>query len=70
VFAVQAAFDADGAAIFFVEFRANEPQFGQERRISTTGPTIMRSCEFEFFEPECTTVTQFASNAGDPRLPH
>jgi DNA-directed RNA polymerase specialized sigma24 family protein len=68
--AVQAAFDADGAAVFLVEHRANQPEPGQERRLSTTGPTIMRSCEFEFFEPECRTVTQFASNAGQPLLPH
>jgi DNA-directed RNA polymerase specialized sigma24 family protein len=68
--AVQAAFDADGAAVFLVEHRANQPEPGQELRLSTTGPTIMRSCEFEFFEPECQTVTQFASNAGQPLLPH
>jgi DNA-directed RNA polymerase specialized sigma24 family protein len=68
--AVQAAFDADGAAVFLVELRANAPQPGQELRLSTTGPTIMRSCEYEFFEPECRTVTQFASNAGEPLLPH
>ncbi len=68
--AVQAAFDVDGAAVFLVEHRANEPQPGQELRLSTTGPTIMRSCEFEFFEPECRTVTQFASNVGESLLPH
>jgi DNA-directed RNA polymerase specialized sigma24 family protein len=68
--AVQAAFDAEGAAVFLVEHRANAPEPGQELRLSTTGPTIMRSCEYEFFEPECRTVTQFASNAGQPLLPH
>ena len=68
--AIQSAFDADDDAVFLVEHRANEPQPGQELRLSTTGPTIMRSCEFRFFEPECRTVTQFASNAGQPLLPH
>jgi DNA-directed RNA polymerase specialized sigma24 family protein len=68
--AVQAAFDVDGGAVFLVEHRANEPQPGQDLRLSTTGPTIMRSCEFEFFEPECRTVTQFASNVGASLLPH
>jgi DNA-directed RNA polymerase specialized sigma24 family protein len=68
--AVQAAFDADGDAVFLVEHRANEPEPGQDLRLSTTGPTIMRSCEFEFFGPECRTVTQFASNSGTPLLPH
>jgi DNA-directed RNA polymerase specialized sigma24 family protein len=67
--AVQAAFDDDGAAVFLVEHRANEPDPGEERRLSITGPTIMRSCEYEF-TPECRTVTQFASNAGEPLLPH
>ncbi len=68
--AIQSTFDADDDAIFLVEHRANEPQPGQDLRLSTTGPTIMRSCEFRFFEPECRTVTQFASNAGEPLLPH
>jgi hypothetical protein len=68
--AVQAAFDADGAAVFLVEHRANAPEPGQDLRLSTTGPTIMRSCQYEFFEPECRTVTQFASNVGEPLLPH
>jgi len=68
--AVQAAFDANGAAVFLVEHRANAPEPGQDLRLSTTGPTIMRSCQYEFFEPECQTVTQFASNAGEPLLPH
>ena len=68
--AIQSAFDADDDAVFLVEHRANEPEPGQELRLSTTGPTIMRSCEFRFFEPECRTVTQFASNAGEPLLPH
>ncbi|MFL6003957.1 MAG: sigma factor-like helix-turn-helix DNA-binding protein [Nocardioides sp.] len=68
--AVQAAFDAEGAAVFLVELRANAPEPGQELRLSATGPTIMRSCEYEFFEPECRTETQFASNAGEPLLPH
>jgi DNA-directed RNA polymerase specialized sigma24 family protein len=67
--AVQAAFDAGGAAVFLVEHRANAPEPGQDLRLSTTGPTIMRSCEYEFFEPECRTVTQFASNVGTPLLP-
>ena len=67
--AVQAAFDVDDAAVFLVEHRANEPEPGEDLRLSTTGPTIMRSCEFEFFEPECRTVTQFASNFGEPLLP-
>jgi hypothetical protein len=66
--AVAAAFDSDGAAIFLVEHRANAPEPGQDRRLSTTGPTIMRSCQFEF-EPECLTVTQFANNAGISVLP-
>ena len=68
--AIQSAFDADDDAIFLVEHRANEPEPGQELRLSTTGPTIMRSCEFRFFEPECRTVTQFASNVGESLLPH
>jgi DNA-directed RNA polymerase specialized sigma24 family protein len=68
--AVQATFDPDGAAVFLVELRANEPEPGQDLRLSTTGPTIMRTCEFEFFQPECRTVTQFASNAGQSLLPH
>lgn len=67
--AVAAAFDPEGAATFLVEHRANEPEPGQDLRLSTTGPTIMRSCEFEF-GPECVTMTQFASNAGVPVLPH
>jgi len=67
--AVAAAFDAEGAATFLVEHRANEPEPGQDLRLSTTGPTIMRSCEFEF-GPDCVTMTQFASNAGVPVLPH
>jgi len=67
--AVQSAFDADDDAVFLVEHRANEPQPGQDLRLSTTGPTIMRSCEFRFFEPACRTVTQFASNEGEPLLP-
>ena len=66
---VAAAFDDEGAATFLVEHRANEPEPGQDLRLSTTGPTIMRSCEFEF-GPECVTKTQFASNAGVPVLPH
>jgi hypothetical protein len=66
--AVASAFDADGSAVFLVEHRANAPQPGQDLRLSTTGPQIMRSCEYEF-EPECLTVTQFASNAGFSVLP-
>ena len=66
--AVASAFDSDGAAVFLVEHRANAPEPGQDLRLSTTGPTIMRSCEFEF-EPECLTVTQFANNAGVSVLP-
>jgi hypothetical protein len=53
-----------------VKHRANEPEPGQELRLSTTGPTILRSCEFEFFEPECETMTQFAGNSGKTLLPH
>jgi len=68
--AIQAAFDPDGAAAFMVKHRANEPEPGQELRLSTTGPTILRSCEFEFFEPECETMTQFAGNSGKTLLPH
>ena len=49
--AVQSAFDDDDDAVFLVEHRANEPEPGQDLRLSTTGPTIMRSCEFRFFEP-------------------
>jgi len=67
--AVAAAFDSDGAATFLVEHRANAPEPGEDLRLSTTGPTIMRSCEFEF-GPECETVTRFASNAGVSVLPH
>jgi hypothetical protein len=67
--AVAATFDSDGAATFLVEHRANAPEPGEDLRLSTTGPTIMRSCEFEL-GPECETVTQFASNAGIPVLPH
>jgi hypothetical protein len=67
--AVAAAFDSDGAATFLVEHRANAHEPGEDLRLSTTGPTIMRSCEFEF-GPECETVTQFASNAGISVLPH
>ena len=68
--AVQSAFNDDDDAVFLVEHRANEPEPGQDLRLSTTGPTIMRSCEFRFFEPACRTLTQFASNAGQPLLPH
>jgi hypothetical protein len=68
--AVQSTFNDDDDAVFLVEHRANAPEPGQDLRLSTTGPTIMRSCEFRFFEPACRTVTQFASNAGDPLLPH
>jgi DNA-directed RNA polymerase specialized sigma24 family protein len=67
--AVAAAFDPDGAATFLVEHRANAHEPGEDLRLSTTGPTIMRRCEFQF-EPECATVTQFANNAGVSVLPH
>jgi DNA-directed RNA polymerase specialized sigma24 family protein len=67
--AVAAAFDSEGLATFLVEHRANAHEPGEDLRLSTTGPTIMRSCEFQF-EAECATVTQFASNAGVSVLPH
>ena len=66
--AVAATFEPEGAAVFLVEHRANAHEPGEDLRLSTTGPQIMRSCEYEF-EAECQTVTQFASNAGVSVLP-
>ncbi|HEX5862383.1 MAG TPA: hypothetical protein VFY58_11095, partial [Nocardioides sp.] len=66
--AVAAAFEPDGAAVFLVEYRANAHEPGEDLRLSTTGPQIMRRCEYEF-GAECQTVTQFASNAGISVLP-
>jgi Sigma-70, region 4 len=65
---VAAAFEPDGSAVFLVEHRANAREPGEDLRLSTTGPQLMRSCEYEF-EAECQTVTQFASSAGVSVLP-
>jgi hypothetical protein len=70
-----ASFGPDGTAVYVVEHRPNAEDDDPDRRLSTSGPQLLKTCFLGApppgaFRPTiCEVVTQFSRNGGKPLLP-